>query len=108
MEPTVSLVGETDKEPNKYVIKHQVVISAVESCRKVKSDGGVAALSTVARAGYLREADISEYHVKELIKQRTRVGRRMFQAEGTAYAKALGQDLVCWRNSEEAPVSGAE
>ena len=41
MEPTVSVVGETDKEPNKYVIKHQVVISAVESCRKVKSDGGV-------------------------------------------------------------------
>lgn len=46
--------------------------------------------------------------MKELIKQRTRVGRRVFQAEGTAYAKALGHDLVCWRNSEEAPVSGAE
>ena len=47
----VSLVGETDKEPTKYVIKHRAAISAVESCRKVRSDGGVAALSKVARGG---------------------------------------------------------
>ena len=31
-------------------------------------------------------------------------GGRAFQAEGTAYAKAL----VCWRNSKEAHVAGAE
>ena len=46
--------------------------------------------------------------MKELIKQGTRVGRRVFQAEGITYANALRQDLVCWRNSEEPPVSGAE
>ena len=48
-EPTVSPVGETDKEPNKHMFECQVVISAVERCRKVENDGGVVTLSTVAR-----------------------------------------------------------
>lgn len=39
--------------------------------------------------------------MKELIKQRTRVGRRVFQAEGTAYAKALGQDAPSMKHSSK-------
>lgn len=50
-EPTVSPVEETDKEPNKHTFECQVVISAMERCREVESDGGVATLSTVARGG---------------------------------------------------------
>lgn len=49
--PTVNPVEETDKEPNKHMFECQVVISAMERCREVERDGGVATLSTVARGG---------------------------------------------------------